>query len=248
MSIVCRECGFENEDGEKYCAMCNSALSVSADQTESLKPVSTPFPQPYAENEVLITAQVKTVAQVNGTPKFNVNGTKKYFVSCENSRFKTYVESSNIASYYCEGCKEEHQIDGFFWIVQEEMAETENITTSQNLVESAIEYVNSGNGQHLILEDVDTHVKIEINSIGGTFGRYGTFGSAYLQSDPRGRMVSGEHCRFKYEYGRWSIEHLSRTNDTVYNGRKLEHGFEEAIRDGKIITFANAISFIVRIF
>jgi pSer/pThr/pTyr-binding forkhead associated (FHA) protein len=61
-------------------------------------------------------------------------------------------------------------------------------------------------------------------------------------------MVSGEHCRFKYEYGRWSIEHLSRTNDTVYNGRKLEHGYEEAIRDGKVITLANAIDFIVRIF
>lgn len=247
MSIVCRECGFENEDNEKRCAMCDAELLANETSMETTK-VVTPMPQPYAENETLTVAQIKTVAQVNESPKMGVTGAKKFFVSCENSRSKTYVESSNISSYYCEGCKEEHQIDGFFWIVQEEFEEPENITSSQKLVESTIEQVNNGSGQHLVLEDVDTHMKIEISSSGGTFGRYGTFGSAYLQSDPRGRMVSGEHCRFKYEYGRWSIEHLSRTNDTVYNGRKLEHGFEEAIRDGKIITFANAISFMVRIF
>lgn len=247
MSIVCKDCGFENEDGERYCAMCNADLSATVFKEESVKSVTSSFPQPLIENEALTVAQVKTIAQVNEAPKAITSGSKKYFVSCENSRSKTYVESNTISSYYCEGCKEEHLIDGFFWIVQEE-AEPDNISLSQNLVESAINQVSSRSGQHLVLEDIDTHVKIEISSTGGTFGRYGTFGSAYLQSDPRGRMVSGEHCRFKYEYGRWSIEHLSRTNDTVYNGRKLEHGFEEAIRDGKIITFANAISFIVRIF
>lgn len=215
MSIVCRECGFENEDGEKYCAMCNANLSA-----------------PQADKAV----------------KTRPNRTKKFFVNCENSRSKTYVESNDISSYYCEGCKEVHQIDGFFWIVQQETTDSDTDTSEKKSVESAVEQSGRGNGQHLVLEDVDTHVKIEISPAGGTFGRYGTYGSAYLQSDPRGRMVSGEHCRFRYEYGRWSIEHLSRTNDTVYNGRKLEHGYEEAIRDGKIITFANAMSFIVRIF
>lgn len=247
MGIICKDCGFENEDGERYCAMCNADLSATGFKAEGVKPVTSSYPQPLIENEILPTAQVKTAAQVNEAPKSITTGSKKYFVTCENSRSKTYVGSDTITSYYCEGCKEEHQIDGFFWIVQEEV-EHQKVSSAPDLVGAAIDQIKSGSGQHLVLEDVDTHIKIEISSAGGTFGRYGTFGAAYLQSDPRGRMVSGEHCRFKYEYGRWSIEHLSRTNDTVYNGRKLEHGFEEAIRDGKIITFANAISFVVRIF
>lgn len=233
MSIECKVCGYENEDDRKYCEICNTDLSDFMDVVEPEKSLAEPFPQPYAEKE---------------THKINVYGTKKYYVSCENSRTKTYVESDSISSYYCEGCKEEHQIDGFFWIVQEELTESENITSDSHKADSVIEQVNRTSGQHLLLEDVDTHFKIEISSAGGTFGRYGTYGSEYLQSDPRGRMVSGEHCRFKYEYEKWTIEHLSRTNDTVYNGRKLEHGYEEAIRDGKIITFANAMSFMVRIF
>ena len=47
---------------------------------------------------------------------------------------------------------------------------------------------------------------------------------------------------------RRDIKKYPRNEIVVYNGRKLEHGYEEAIRDGKIIILANAISFIVRIF
>lgn len=237
MSIVCKDCGFENENGEKFCAMCNADLSSSTSNSS--------FPEPH-EKDTMMVAQVKTVAQTENVAIKPSTGTKIFFVNCENARTKTIVHSANITSYFCDGCKEEHQIDGFFWIVQEEVEENTK-EPAQSLVTSTIEQVSSGNGQHLVLEDVDTHMKIEISTTGGTFGRYGTYGSAYLQSDPRGRMVSGEHCRFKYEYGRWSIEHLSRTNDTILDGRKLEHGLEEPIRNGKIITFANAISFKVRI-
>lgn len=246
MSIVCKECGFENEDGDKYCAMCNSDLSKLG-VVEEIKPASSVSSKAYDDRETLTMAQTKTIAQSEETSSVSLAGRKRFFVNCENSRTKTFVDSTDITSYYCEGCKEEHQIDNFFWSVQEEIEdETENIDNqSENII---MEQINSDAGQHLVLEDVDTHLKIEISSVGGTFGRYGTYGASYLQNNPRGRMVSGEHCEFKYEYGRWSIEHLSKTNDTIYNGRKLEHGFEEALRDGKIITFANAISFIIRIY
>lgn len=246
MSKVCKVCGWENEDSDKVCAMCNTDLSDVASSNNDRIDVAPSFPNPMEEKEGMTVAQVKTVAQSENPQSKMISNGKRFVVNCENSRTKTIVESANITSFYCEGCKEEHQIDGFFWTVQEEEGLVQAPTST--IVETTIEQVSSGSGQHLVLEDADTHVKIEIGSEGGTLGRYGTFGASYLQSDPRGRMVSGEHCRFKYEYGRWSIEHLSRTNDTVYNGRKLEHGYEEAIRDGKIITLANAISFIVRIF
>lgn len=247
MIVVCKDCGFENEDKERYCVFCNADLSAMDIKKDREKPITLSPQQQLLDKETLTLKQLDSLEQVNEEQIVISNDTKKFFVSCENSRSKTYVDSNTILSYYCEGCREEHQIDGFFWIVQEELNETKKITPNQNSVETAIEKVNAGNGQYLVLEDVDTNVQIKISSTGGTYGRYGKFGSAYLQSDPRGKMVSGEHCIFKFEYGRWSIEHLSRTNDTVYNGRKLEHGFEEAIRDGKIITFANSISYIVRI-
>lgn len=245
MSIICRDCGFENEDGERFCAMCNADLSAVAQTVSPAAPkIKPPLTEKLNENEAMTIAQIKTVTQTEKPMQSNTAaGAKKFFVYCENSRTKTPVDGASITSYYCAGCKEVHQIDDFFWSVQEE------VSVQQPAVkEPTAERENSGSGQHLILEDLDTHVQIEISMAGGTLGRYGTYGADYLQRDPRGRMVSGEHCRFKYEYGRWYIEHLSRTNDTVYNGRKLEHGYEEAIRDGKIITLANAISFLIRIF
>ncbi len=245
MSIKCKDCGFENEDGEKYCAMCNAELDLPKANAVSM---DIPAPNPVGhqrENESMTIAQTETFKQPGAAIPHIVPGVKRYIVNCGNSRTKTIVNSPDITSYFCEGCREEHQIDGFFWVVEEEqLSEADN--SVQHVMSPSVSE-NIGKGDTLVLEDIDTHVKIEIGSSGGTFGRYGTYGAAYLQSDPRGRMVSGEHCRFKYEYGRWSIEHLSRTNDTVYNGRKLEHGYEEAIRDGKIITLANVISFVVRI-
>ncbi len=244
MSKICKVCGWENEDGDKICAMCNAELD-DAIVAEKNTGVSSPSSDRSNEKENVTVAQIKTVKQTEGTKQQVTSSAKRYVVNCENSRTKTVVDSPNITSYYCEGCKEEHQIDGFFWIVQEEEEPSVANEQTENISVNKLESI--GNGDRLILEDVDTHEKIEISSAGGTLGRYGTYGSAYLQGDPRGRMVSGEHCRFKYEYGRWSIEHLSRTNDTVYNGRKLEHGYEEGLRDGKIITLANVISFMVRI-
>lgn len=241
MSIVCKDCGFENEDSDKHCVMCDAELF----QLESNEGVGNRVDSLNLfeeKNDVMVRHKENVVfsEKIYGEKS---SGAQRYFVNCEISRKKTMVESAEISSYFCDGCKEEHFIDGFLWIVQEEMLQE----LTPTIVETVTVQAKNAKREKLVLETVDTHFEIEINCDGGTLGRYGTYGADYFQSDPRGRMVSGEHCRFKYEYGRWSIEHLSRTNDTVYNGRKLEHGYEEALRDGKIITLANAISFIVRI-
>lgn len=200
MSKICRECGFENEDTERICAMCMAPLEDISDLPQMQPETRVPTPEP-SPNAAATVPQASTGAAVP----------KRYYVECQQSRKRTYVDNPSVSSYYCEGCREQHEIDGFFWTVQEEkeplqtaapVPENEQIPASPATAPNA-----EGSGQYLILEDTMTHTQIEVGPEGGVLGRYGTLGATFFQNDPRGRMVSGEHCRIRYEYGRWSIEH-----------------------------------------
>lgn len=241
MSIICDNCGFENEDNELFCAVCNHPLQAETNAA----PV-----QPIMAEE-----RVNTLPQ---TPVKMVSPGGKYYVICEECRGKTYVSGPDIASYFCSGCQKEQFIDGIFWSVEEEqpqeqpMAEavavSERFPTAQPTVSHTATVAQAGSmGNRLVLEDIDTGKQIEISKAGGTLGRYGTFGADYFQTDPRGSWISGEHCRITYsEDTGWMLEHLSRTNDTVYNSRKLEHGYQERLRDGKLLVLANKMTFRIR--
>ncbi len=247
MSWICSSCFFQNEDGDRVCTMCSEPRTETRLQGiinyERLpKPMS-------VEPE---TNQSSTASQERTNVPKSKGDMVRYVVNCPNSGTKTIVESMNITEYYCRGCGETHPIDDLIWVVEQEDEKAPSVTENKQSMFQEISHTvpktGAFGGDHLILEDVATHYIIEVGSEGGVLGRYGTLGAAFLQNDPRGRMVSGEHCRFKFDHGRWSIEHLSRTNDTEYNGRKLEHGYEEGLRDGKVLTLANAISFNIRIF
>lgn len=240
MSWECPKCYFINDDDDKICAMCSEPRET--------------IPEPKAP------APAATVSAPAVGPEIADEGTNiptaknepvSYFISCPTSGYKTVVDSPDVTEYFCKGCGEMHPVDNVLWIVEKEVAQATAAPAASVSETTGVSAGTSGtvenNGGILVLEDVDTHFRIEIDKAGGTIGRYGKYGAAYFQSDPRGRMVSGEHCRIKYEYTKWSIEHLSRTNDTVYNGRKLEHGFEEGLRDGKTLTLANAMTFLIRI-
>ena len=248
MGFICAVCGFENEDGEKKCVMCGTDLEVPVTEERAMdfRDQAAVFQSQSAYVESA-PVQVKTVAQVQRETRADrISGTSRYYVECQNARVKTAVPSRDITSYYCPGCKEEHPIDGFLWIVEEEQEEQ---TPAPAQTPSVNMQVNSEGEHRLILEDMDTHVTIEIDMEGGTLGRYGDYGAAYLQGIPNGRMVSGEHCRFLFDRNAdsWTILHLSRTNDTVYNNRRLEHDRPERIRNGKILVLANAVRFMIRI-
>lgn len=242
MSILCDNCGFENEDDELFCAVCNHPLQAGAD--------------------VALVQPVMAEERVNTLPQTPVKMTGpggKYYVICEECRGKTYVSGPEIASYYCPGCQKEQFIDGILWSVEEEQPGEQTIaetapdpgqfrTMQPTMPQTASVPQTAPVGNRLVLEDIDTGKQIQISKAGGTLGRYGTFGADYFQTDPRGGWISGEHCRITYsEDTGWMLEHLSRTNDTVYNSRKLEHGYQERLRDGKLLVLANKMTFRIRI-
>ena len=100
MSIICDNCGFENEDNELFCAVCNHPLQAETNAA----PV-----QPIMAEE-----RVNTLPQ---TPVKMVSPGGKYYVICEECRGKTYVNGPDIASYFCPGCQKEQFIDGIFHFI-----------------------------------------------------------------------------------------------------------------------------------
>lgn len=241
MSITCSKCDFVNDDNELFCVVCHHPLQAETNAA----PV----------HPIMAEERVNTLPQ---TPVKMVSPGGKYYVICEECRGKTYVNGPDITSYFCQGCQKEQFIDGIFWTVEEEQTQEEPMTepaplpghvaAAQPAIAQTATTVQTGSmGNRLVLEDIDTGRQIEISKAGGTLGRYGTFGADYFQTDPRGGWISGEHCRITYsEDTGWMLEHLSRTNDTVYNSRKLEHGYQERIRDGKLLVLANKMTFRIR--
>lgn len=223
--IICKQCGYENPEGSQICEIC----------AEPLQAESASIQQPVMQTSSVIAEQAATVIQDSAEP----GDGKEYYVLCPESQTKTIVTGGNITSFYCEGCKRQHDIDGFLWSVEmksKEISQVVDVSPSSSAVK----------GDSLWLEEVNSHVRIEIDKAGGTLGRYGKFGADFFQSRNM-LMVSGEHCIITYEFGNWVIRHISKTNQTMYNNMILGTNEPKLLEDGKILTLANAVSFVVRI-
>lgn len=221
MVIICRQCGYENPEGSTVCEICAEPLRDSGvatvEQVDVISPDEATADEAIADEE------------------------NEYFVLCPESQTKTIVPAGNVTAFYCEGCKKQHEIDGFLWNIEKKTKE--NVTARQV---NAASRATAVRGDNLWLEEVNSHVRIDIDKAGGTLGRYGKYGADFFQS--RGLlMVSGEHCSISYEFGNWVIRHMSKTNQTIYNNAILGANEPNLLEDGKVLTLANAVSFIVRI-
>lgn len=164
----------------------------------------------------------------------------EYYVLCPESQTKTVLPNGNVTDFFCEGCKIRHKIDGIVWAI-ESITKTPTSPRSENPQQ---QMVSGDDG--LWLEEVNSHERIDIDKTGGTLGRYGKYGAEFFQS--RGMLtVSGEHCTFSYQYGTWVLNHISKTNQTMYNNMILAANEPTVLENGKVLTLANTVSFIVRI-
>lgn len=235
MSIICKQCGFENPDGSTICEICAEPLNEAiVEQTESV--VETPVAAPSAQTTTVSsnTNMQATVQQVEDNDGF------EYSVTCPESNTKTILPNGNVRHFFCDGCKKEHEIDGFLWTIDRKEVEKESTDSVETTLQAG------GTGDSLWLEEVNSHFRIEIDKMGGTLGRYGKYGADFFQS--RGLLtVSGEHCVITNEFGNWVIRHVSKTNQTKYNNMILGTNEPNLLEDGKILTLANAVSFVVRI-
>lgn len=161
----------------------------------------------------------------------------EYFVMCPESSTKTVVSGPDITTYFCQGCQTEHFVDGMIWCVESRSLSGDASQTAQQAAPK---------GDNLWLEEVNSHLRIDIAKSGGTLGRYGNFGGDFFLS--RGmNTVSGEHCLLRYEFNSWTLTHISRTNQTKYDGMIMTSNEPTLLEDGKVITLANTVSFVVRI-
>lgn len=227
MSIICKQCGYENPDGSTICEICAEVLDVQNNKPEPV---------------VSVSANVKTAINTGTTLQQveEMDDGYEYYVTCPESQTKTILANGKLSTFYCEGCKKNHEIDGFLWVI--ERKEKDNKDASGSLANST---AAKSSGNVLWLEEVNSHFRIEVDKAGGTLGRYGKYGSEFFQS--RGLlMVSGEHCVITNEFGNWVIRHVSRTNQTKYNDMILGTNEPNLLEDGKILTLANAVSFVVR--
>lgn len=223
---VCKQCGYENPEGSTVCEICAEPLDIVLEEIIS-----------DSVQEIMQTNPEATVAQIDDV----VDEDNEYFVICPESQTKTILQNGSVKSFYCEGCKKKHDIDGFLWNIEKRPKEktTENNITSPN-------EEKKGNSNHLYLEETNSHFRIDIDDAGGTLGRYGKYGAEFFQS--RGLlMVSGEHCLITKEFDNWVLRHKSHTNQTKYNNMILGLDEPNLLEPGKVITLANAVSFVVRI-
>ncbi len=249
MSIICKQCGYENPDGSTVCEICAESLverNVPVQHVQQFVQPQPMMPEPLEESVQSVQSQpiasnivqVKTVSQ--NAP--SADDGNEYFVLCPESQTKTILHSGNVTSFYCEGCKKQHEIDGFLWNIEQRKKQG----TSANQINSTASQMNAPKGDNLWLEEVNSHVRIDIDKAGGILGRYGKYGSDFFQS--RGfLMVSGEHCMITYEMGNWVIRHISKTNQTMYNNMVLGANEPNLLEDGKVLILANTVSFMVRI-
>lgn len=244
--ILCEQCGYMNPEGSKECEICAEPLTQGAPTPapapveESAPAAVAPVAAPSVEAVVSSCSNQVQTAQQNVTPSSNPD--VEYFVMCPESSTKTVVSGPNVTTYFCEGCKTEHFIDGMIWFVE-----------SRNLANATAQQINqpvsqpiAPKGDNLWLEEVNSHFRIDITKPGGTLGRYGTFGGEYFLS--RGmNTVSGDHVKFNYEFNNWTVTHISKTNPTTYDGMIMASNEPTLLEDGKILKLANAVSFVVRI-
>ena len=194
MAIICKQCGYENPDGSTICEICAEPLQSDAvaspqsvpqtmapvAQQPVVQPTVAPTPQPVvqqAQVNQFATPPVEnieaTIAQVGGFPSDAaiVDDGNEYYVLCPESQTKTIVPRGSVTSFYCDGCKKQHEIDGFLWNVEKKAKQ--NVTTQSV---STASQVNVVKGDNLWLEEVNSHVRIDIDKAGGILGRYGKYG------------------------------------------------------------------------
>lgn len=223
--IICKQCGYENPEGSVICEVCAEDLILESDVSK-------------AQGTTTDSSEKEKSAEAMEPNEGNV----EYFVMCPESQTKTVLPSGKETVFYCEGCKKQHEIDGFLW-----MLESRSLGDTQDAdSDSQADSCKKESGDDLFLEEINSHVRIAIDKTGGTLGRYGTFGADFFQS--RNLLtVSGEHCQISYEYGNWVLRHISRTNQTKYNGMILGSNEPNLLEDGKMLTLANSVTFVVRI-
>lgn len=209
----------------KHCGFPNSAGSINCEICD--EPLAPAAPAPQA-----------APAPVQPVPTVPQNPGKEYFVICPESNHRTVVAGPDQTHFYCAGCGREHEIDGFIWVI--ESADAAPAPQTQATVQAAPR-------QNLLtLEEIRTHQRIQIAPQGGTLGRYGDFGADFFQQNNL-LYVSGIHCAFQQQYGNWCVQHMSRTNQTKYDGQILDHDQVYLLENGKMLTLANCVSFIVHI-
>lgn len=223
--ILCKQCGYMNPEGVMECEICAEPLGVIAP--------AAPAAAPEQAQPVQCSA-----------PPADSDPNVEYFVICPESATKTVVEGPNVGRYYCEGCQLEHDIDGMIWVVESRTLSGGAAPGQQAAAPAA--QPAAPKRDELWLEEVNTRFRIDISKPGGTLGRYGDFGGDYFLSRSM-HTVSGEHCLFRYEFDNWTLTHISRTNQTKYDGIILSSNEPTLLADGKMITLANTVSFIVRI-
>lgn len=216
-TIICKQCGYENPEGTTVCEICAEVL---------------------IQKETKVQEKNIVPSNIESTAIKDANSNVEYFVMCPESSTKTKISNPNIKSYFCEGCQQEHIIDGVIWTV--ESREKAPSIASETKTEKQ-ECLNN-----LWLEEINTHFRIDIQKPGGTLGRYGDFGADYFQSRSM-NTVSGEHCLIKYEFDQWVLYHVSRTNQTKYNGMILVSNEPTLLENGKTLTLANTVTFVVRL-
>lgn len=217
--IKCKQCGYENEPGTDFCEIC-----------------AEPLMEEHHTVVVDIPASAPTVPQVTAP----VSNGMEYFVLCPESQTKTILPNGTVTRFFCNGCRKEHPIDGFLWQIETRTVENSSPVNAPQPMQAPVK------GNRLYLEEMNTHFRIEIDQQGGTLGRYGKYGADFFQSRDM-RTVSGEHCGITFEHHSWVLRHMSRTNQTKYNGMILNSGEPVLLENGKILTLANTVSFIVRI-
>lgn len=237
--IICRQCGYENPEGSTICEICAEDL-VSDNEIET--------------NVANNTQQNVSTQQQNNSEQLqdqeSQDDGKEYYVLCPESQTRTVLSSGNVTRFFCEGCKKEHDIDGFLWNIESRLIEDDSNSTS-NQVDNQNSMSNPNifpqkKEDNLYLEEMNTHYRIDIDKAGGILGRYGKYGADYFQRNGL-LTVSGEHCMLSYEFGNWVIRHISKTNETKYNNMILGANEPNLLEDGKVLTLANSVSFIVRI-
>ncbi len=227
--IKCKQCGYENPDDAVVCEICAEPLENVGEAAAAQQAM------PHS-NVVVPAVQADAVEKEVSTAEDG----NEYFVICPESQSKTMIPGGNVTTFYCKGCKKEHEIDGVLWSI-EKRAKAQAPTVS-----NATQQQSAPKEDNLWLEEINSHVRIDIDKAGGTLGRYGKYGADFFQS--RGLLVvSGEHCVISYQYGTWVLQHISRTNQTMYNNMILTANAPTVLEDGKVLTLANAVSFIVRI-
>ncbi len=223
--IICNQCGYANPEGSERCEICDEPLVATLDVVNQASPTTPDLPTQQQQAE---PKQEAAVAETG----------IEYFIICPESQTKTIVPNGSVSSFFCEGCKTEHIVDGMIWQIEERRLSNDSVIQANQQQPS---------NDRLCLEEMVSHHTIEIDKLGGSLGRYGKYGSEFFQS--RGmNTVSGEHCTIAFEFGNWVLRHVSRTNQTKYDNRILESYEPTVLSDGKILTLANTVSFIVKIF